>query len=55
MIHNVDDDVLFCACITGTGTAPPFHSLGGVRSPFDPPSAAAAMAPPCLAGLGHRG
>src|SRR5712692_2979829 len=51
----VGDDDLFTTCITRTGTAPPFHWVGGVWSPFDPPPAAVALAAPCLACLGRSG
>src|SRR5207244_2085835 len=49
-------DELFCrARIIGNGTAPPVHSMGGVRSSFDPSSTAVALAASCLARLGYRG
>src|SRR5437667_7189917 len=49
-------DELFCrARIVGNGTAPPVHSMGGVRSSFDPSPTAVALAASCLARLGHRG
>src|SRR5437879_5687963 len=49
-------DELFCrARIVGDGTAPPVHSMGGVRSSFDPSSTAVALAASCLARLGYRG
>src|SRR5207253_8105080 len=49
-------DELFCrARIVGDGTVPPVHSMGGVRSSFDPSSTAVALAASCLARLGYRG
>src|SRR5947199_6875860 len=49
-------DDLFCrARIIGNGTAPPVHSMGGVRSPLDPSPTAVALAASCLARLGYRG
>src|SRR5213594_1210594 len=45
-------DELFCrARIVGNGTAPPVHSMGGVRSSFDPSPTAVALAASCLARL----